>query len=211
MFLSFLGFGGLLWYQLHLEDAQAMSSATALSRFVMESAAGLLAGMLTSSLIVSDPLLEITIITRSGLFKVVVWRVLLTFFMLLLSSTAYLAWSLANGIRYAQQQSLLFLLFVWLVPVLLMGMLGLFCSMLTRNAALGLALAILPLAVALALNPFLLPHKLAHPFFIPYTSWEPDATDWWSNRLTLLGMGLLLAVGNWWWLHREERLLGDAS
>lgn len=211
MFLGYLGFGGLLWYQLHLDDAQAMSSATALSRFVMESVAGLFAGMLTSSLIVGDPLLEIAIATRSGLFKVVFWRALLTFAMLLLSSAAYLAWSLGNGIRYAQQQSPLFLLLVWLAPVLLMGMLGLLGSMLTRNAALGLTFSILPLAAALALNPFLLPHKKSHPFFIPYTNWGPDASDWWTNRLTLLAIALLLAICNWWWLRREERLLGNAS
>ena len=60
MFLGFLGAGGLLWLQLHIGSAQGASSARELSQFVMESGAGLIAGMLTSALIVGDPLLEVT-------------------------------------------------------------------------------------------------------------------------------------------------------
>ncbi|GHO45916.1 hypothetical protein [Ktedonospora formicarum] len=211
MFLSFLGLGALLWYQLHLNDTQAISSATALSRFVMESVAGFFAGMFASALIVGDPLLEIMIVTRSGLYKIICWRAVLSLFMLLLPSAVFLAWSLGNGLHYAQQESLLFLMCVWLAPVLLMAMIGLLGSLFTHNTALGFVASILPLALALAFYPFLLPHKRAHSFFIPYTSWGPDAIDWWNNRLTLLGIALLLAACNWWWLHHEELLLGNAS
>jgi hypothetical protein len=208
--LGFLGFAGLCWLQLHLGAAQGASSALELSQFVLESGAGLLAGMLASSLIVGDPLLEVTMATRAGIFAVVIWRSLLTFFFLLCCSVGYLAWSLGNGISYASQQSPLALLLTWLAPVLVMGALGLFGALATRNAALGLVLVALPLGGAHFFHGYLLPIQAVHPFFIPYTSWASNAPDWWTNRLALLGIALVLALCNWWWLRREERLLGDA-
>src|ERR1700726_4209051 len=57
--LGFLGSGGLVWLQLHTGGSQGLSRAAELSRFVMEPGAGLLAGMLASSLLVGDPLLEV--------------------------------------------------------------------------------------------------------------------------------------------------------
>ncbi|EFH85883.1 hypothetical protein [Ktedonobacter racemifer] len=208
--LSFLGFGGLVWLQLHAGGSQGLSNAIELSRFVMEPGAGLLAGMLASSLIVGDPLLEVVMATRAGLYQVVNWRSGLAFFVLLLCSAAYLAWSLENGISYARQQSPLFLLLVWLSPVLVMGTLGLFGSLATHNAALGMAIATIPLAGAFFLQAKLLPIQATHPFIIPYTYWgEQDARDWWTNRLALLGIALALAIWNWWLLRREERLLGN--
>ena len=210
MLLGFLGAAFLVWLQLRAGGAQGLSNATELSQFVMEPGAGLLAGMLASALIVGDPLLEVMMATRAGLYGVVIWRSLLTFFMLLLCSAAYLAWSLGNGISYARQQSPLFLLLLWLAPVLVMSMLGLFGSLITRNAALGMALAVVPLAGSLFLYNYLLPIQATHPFLLSYTySGGQDAPDWWTNRLTLLGVALVLAVCNWWLLRREERLLGD--
>jgi hypothetical protein len=210
MLLGFLGFAGLCWLQLHAGTAQGTSSALELSQFVLESGAGLLAGMLASSLIVGDSLLEVTMATRAGIFSVVIWRSLLTFFFLLCCSAGYLAWSLGNGMNYASQQSPLALLLTWLAPVLVMGALGLFSALATRNAALGLVIAALPLGGAHFFHGYLLPIQAAHPFFIPYTSWASDAPDWWANRLELLGIALVLALCNWWWLRREERLLSDA-
>ena len=40
--------------------------------------AGLLAGMLASSLVVGDPLLEVIMATRAGIHGIVIWRALLT-------------------------------------------------------------------------------------------------------------------------------------
>lgn len=207
--LGFVGSGALLWLQLHTDSPQGMSDAIQLSQFVLESGAGLLMGMLASSLIVGDSLLEVTITTRAGMSGVVIWRYLLTFVLLMGCSAAYLAWSLGNGISYAHRQGPLFLLLVWLVPVLAMSMLGLFCSLATRNAALGTLIAALPLAGELIFHGYLLPIQATHPFIIPYTAWGADAPDWWMNRLVLLGIALLLAAGNWWLLRREERLLGN--
>ncbi|HEU5200687.1 MAG TPA: hypothetical protein VFU32_13695 [Ktedonobacterales bacterium] len=209
--LSFLGFGGLVWMQLQIGGFQGLSNAMGLSRFVLEPGAGLFAGMLASSLIVSDPLLEVMMATRAGIFDVVIWRSLLSFSLLLCCSVAYLAWSLANGVGYARQQSPLFLLLVWLAPVLVTGMLGLLGSLAARNAALGLVIAAVPLAGSLFLYEKLLPIQATHPFLLSYTySGGQDAPDWWTNRLTLLGIALAVAALNWWFLRREERLLSDA-
>jgi hypothetical protein len=210
MLLSFLGAGGLVWLQLHTGGSQGLSRTSELSRFVMEPGVGLLAGILTSSLLVGDPLLEVMMATRSGMYGVLTWRYLLTFFILLLCSTAYLAWSLGNGISYARQQSPLFLLLVWLAPVLVMSMLGLFGSLATRNTALGMVIATIPLAGSLLLSEKLLSIQATHPFFLSYTyAGGQDAPDWWTNRLALLGVALVVAIWNWWLLRREERLLGS--
>lgn len=209
--LGFLGAGGLIWLQLHAGGPQGVSHADELSRFVMEPGAGLLAGMLASSLIIGDPLLEVIIATRTGVRGVVIWRALLTFLFLLCCSAAYLVWSQHLGISYARQQSPLFLLLLWLAPVLVTSMLGLFGSLAARNAALGMVIAAIPLAGSLLLFEKLLSFQAAHPFLISYTySGRQDAPDWWTNRLTLLGVALALAAWNWWWLRREERLLGQA-
>jgi hypothetical protein len=208
MLLGFLGAGVLVWIQQHAGNSQGLRNAIELSRFVMEPGAGLLAGMFASSVIVSDPLLEVTVATRGGVYGVVIWRLLLTFFMLLICSAAYLAWSLYAGISYAGQQNPLFLLLVWLAPVLVMGMLGLLGSLLTRNAPLGMAMAAIPLAASLFLSGPLFSIEAAHPFFISYTySGGQDAPDWWTNRLVLLAVALGLGVWNWWLLRREEPLL----
>lgn len=210
MSLSFLGSGCLLWLQLRAGSAQGLSQAADLSRFVMEPGAGLCAGMLASSLIVGDPLLEVIMTTRTGIYQLLIWRTLLTFLILLLCSAAYLTWSLANGISYARQQSALFLLLLWLTPVLVMSMLGLFGALITRNAALGMVIAAVPLAGSLFLYTPLFPIPASHLFFLSYTySGGQDAGDWWTNRLALLGIALALSACNWWLLRREERLLGS--
>jgi hypothetical protein len=208
--LGFLAAGLLTWLQLHLAGAQAESLALDLARFVLESVTGLCAGMLASSLLVGDPALEVTMATRQGVSSVVSWRAILTFALLLCCSTLYLAWSLASGVNYASQQLPLALLLLWLAPVLLMGALGLFGALATGNAALGTVIAALPLAGAHFLHSYLIPIAAAHPFFLPYTSWNADATDWWTNRLALILMALALAGCNWWWLRHEEGLLNDA-
>lgn len=210
MALGFLAACGLIWLQLHTGDSQGLSRAAELSRFVMEPGAGLLAGMLASSLLVGDPLLEVMMATRAGIYGVLIWRSLLTFFILFLCSAAYLAWSRGLGISYARQQSLLFLLLVWLVPVLVLGMLGLLGGLSTRNAALGMVIATIPLAGSLLLSEKLLAIQATHPFFLSYTySGGQDMPDWWTNRLALLGVAVVLAIGNWWFLRHEERLLGS--
>ena len=210
MLFGFLGAGGLVWLQLHTGGSQGLSHAAELSRFVMEPGTGLLAGMLASSLLVGDPLLEVMMATHAGIYRVLIWRYLPTFFILLLCSAAYLAWSRGLGISYARQQSPLFLLLVWLVPVLVMSMLGLFGALATGNAALGMVIAAVPLAGPLLLYEKLLSIQATHPFFLSYTySGGQDAPDWWTNRLALLGVALVLAIGNWWFLRREERLLGS--
>ncbi len=210
MALGFLGAGVLIWLPLHAGGAEAQDQAMGLSQFVLESGAGLLAGILASSLIMNDPLLEVAMATRAGIERLVIWRALLTFFVLLLCSAAFLVWSVANGVNYARQQSPFFLLLVWLAPVLVMGMLGLLGSLVTRNAALGLVIAAVPLAGSLFLYAKLVQIPATHPFFISYTSsGGQDAPDWWTNRLTLLGIAVALAVRNWWLLRREERLLGS--
>lgn len=208
MALGFVGAGALVLLSLRIGGPQGVSQATALSQFALESGSGLIAAMLASSLVVSDPLLEVTMATRAGMCSVVAIRYALTFFALLLCSAIFLGWTLDAGIRYARQQSPLYLLLVWLAPALVMGMLGLLASLAVRNTALGMVIAVLPLAGALFLHGYLLPIQASHPYLIPYTSWAADASDWWINRLTLLGAALAFGVGNWLLLRREERLLG---
>lgn len=206
--LSFLGVGALTWLQLRVGSPAERLAAESLSRFVMEPGAGLLAGMLASSLIVGDPLLEITLVTRAGISSVILWRALLSFLLLLLSSAVYLVWSLASGVRYAHQQTPLALALMWLAPVLVMGMLGLLGALFSRNAALGLVIATVPLAASLFAYPALAQGQWTHPFLLTYTfSAGQNATDWWINRWALLGVALALGIGVWGLLHREESLL----
>jgi hypothetical protein len=209
MVLGFLGACALLWLELRPGGPMSLGHAISLSQFVLESGAGLVAGMLTSSLIVGDPVLEVTMTTRAGIYRVLLWRYLLTLCILLLCSTLYLTWSLWNGVSYAVQQNALFILLVWLAPVLVMSMLGLLGSLITRNAALGAVIAAIPLMAAIFMHDILLAIPAIHPFFIPYTYWGHDAPDWWTNRLALLGVALALAAWTWYWLRREERLLGN--
>lgn len=210
MLLGFLAAGLIFWIWLRWSGPQGVSLALTLSRFVLESGAGLLAGVLSSALVAGDPLLEVSMATRGGVSSLLLWRGLLTFVILLCCSAAYLAWTLFNGLSYAHQQNPLFFLLLWLAPVLLLGLLGLCGSLATRNAALGMVIAVLPLMGELFFHGYLLPIQGTHPFFIPYTIWQANAPDWWLNRLTLPGLALLLAAWCWWWLKREERLLSDA-
>ena len=212
MALGFLGVGGLCWLQLHAGNAPDFSRAGELSQFSLESGTGLFAGMLASALVVGDPLLEVTMATRTGIWGVAIWRSILSFLSFLCCAAIYLAWSLGNGISYAKQQGPLFLLLMWLAPVLVMGMLGLLASLVARNAALGTVIAAVPLAGSLFLYEKLQSIPAIHPFFISYTySGGYDAPDWWTNRATLLCIALALAAWNWWWLLREERLLSNSQ
>jgi hypothetical protein len=207
--LGFAGAGVAVWARAQAGDAQSLSDANSLSRFALEPLAGLFAGMLGSALIVRDPPLELLLATRTGASGVTIWRSLLTFIVLLLCSAAFLAWSLDQGINYAQRQSPLYVLLIWLAPVLLIGTLGLFGSVIAHNDALGAVLAAVPLAGSLFLYEPLLRFAAARPFFVAYTfSGGQDAPDWWANRLTLLGIALAFAVWLGWLLRREERLLG---
>jgi len=208
--LGFLGSGFLVWLQLRIGGSDGLSHVAGLSRFVIEPGAGLLAGVVGSSLIIGDLSLEVTATTHTGIVEVALWRALLTCGVLLFCSAVFLIWSLGNGIIYATQQNVLYLLLLWLAPVLAMGSLGLFGSLATRNAALGMMIAALPLAASLFLYETLRPIRATHPFFISYTySGGQDAPDWWANRLTLLGVAAALAVGSWLLLRHEERLMGN--
>jgi hypothetical protein len=218
MFLGFLGSCGLFWLVVHSGTTTAVSNGNEFSRFVLESGAGLVAGLLTSSLVVGDPLLEVMMATRSGIYRVFGWRYLLTLSILLVCSAAYLAWSLAWGTIYTVPQSAFTLLFVWLAPVFAMSTLGLLGALLTRNAALGAVIAAIPLAIALFLHSDLLAIAATNAFwrpfilwfFVPFTLWSYDVPNyWWLNRALLMGTGLILALCCWWLLRREERLLGN--
>lgn len=207
MLLSFLGAGILLRIQLQ-NAAEGLGLGTELSRFVMEPGAALFAAVLGSSLVMNDPLLEVNLATRTGAHGLVIWRALLSVLPLLLCSAVYLVWSLTNGVSYARQQSPLYLLLVWLAPALFTGMLGLFGSLVTRNAALGFTIAVVPLAASLFLSGAITPIKGAHLFLVSYTfSGGQDAPDWWANRLALLAGALLFAAWSGWLLRRDERLV----
>ena len=79
-------------------------------------------------------------------------------------------------------------------------------------AELGAVLATLPLAGSLFLYAPLLRFAAARLFFVAYTfSGGQDAPDWWANRLTLLGIALVVAAWTGWLLRREERLLGGLA
>jgi hypothetical protein len=209
MMLGFAGAGALLWLEVRAGTPDAFGHGDELSRFVLESGAGLVAAMLTSFLVVGDSALEVTMATRSGIYRVLVWRYLLTLFFLAICSAAYLAWSLLRGVQFSPQQTPLFLLLLWLAPVLVMSMLGMLGALTTRNAALGAVIAAIPLMAALFLHNDLLPIPAVRPFFIPYTIWAYASPTWWSNRASLLAVAVILALCNWRLLQREERLLGN--
>jgi hypothetical protein len=209
MIIGFLGSGALFWLTVRNGGPAAMSKGNELSRFVFESGAGLIAGCLTSFLIVGDTLLELQMTTRAGIGKILTWRYLLTFFILAICSAGFLTWTRLFGTTYTQHQTLLVWLFMWLAPVLVMSMLALLFSLLTRNAPLGTVMASLPLIADLLFHSDMLPVAGFRPFFIPFSIWEYDAPDWWENRLALVGISLLLAIACWLWLRREEHLLGN--
>jgi hypothetical protein len=197
--LGFLGFAILLWFQAH-----DLRIGLELSLFVLEPFAALIAAMIGSALIINDPDLELLITTRTELVTLVIWRWLLSFIPLLICSTTFLIWSLANGIEYTASKIPL----IWLAPVLVMSMLGLLGSLLTRSATLGMTLAALPWAGSLFLSTPLAQWLATHWFFISETYSEgPNSPHWWMNRLTLLGCTLIFAVWNGWLLRREERLV----
>ncbi len=211
MGLAWAGAAGVTWLQVATGLPEGLRNAAGLSRFVLEPGAGLFAALLGSALLVNDPLLEVTLATRTGAGGLLLGRGALSLGMLGVGSAAYLALSLALGVPYAQQQSALYLLLVWLAPVLLMGLLGLGGALLTGNAPLGLALAAVPLAGSLFLYMPLQPIAAAHLFMLSYTfSGGQDAPDWWANRLTLLALALAIGAASLWLLRRDERLLGAA-
>jgi hypothetical protein len=206
--LSFLGFVVLLWFQLHGNSAEGVRLGEELSRFVMEPYLGLLAAMLGSSLLMNDPLLEVILTTRTGIVGVVLWRGLLSLCALWFCAGIYLVWSRGNAVSYIRQQNTLSLLLVGAAPALLMMMLGLFGSLMTGSAALGMTMAAIPLAASLFLYAPLSRWQVAHYFFITYTfSGGPESPDWWTNRLILLGCALGLAAGNGWLLHNEKHIV----
>ncbi len=200
--LMLLGFGGFAILSRN-PDLQGE-----ICRFVMEPYVGLLAALLGSSLIMGDPILEVILVTRTGGAGVVIGRFLLSFFLLALCSAGFLAWSLSSGMNYARQQNLGLLLLLWLAPMSLMVMLGVFGALSTRSPALGLTLALLPLATSLFLATPLSSWRVARWFFVTYTySAGADAPDWWINRLVLLGCALLLVIGTSWLLQHDEHLV----
>lgn len=197
--LGFLGFAILLWIQVH--DPRI---SLELSLFVLEPFAALIAAMIGSTLISNDPCLELLITTRAELLTLIIWRWLLNLIPLLICSTTFLIWSLANGIEYTASKIPL----IWLAPVLVMSMLGLLGSLLMRSATLGMTLAALPWASSLFLSTPLAQWPATHWFFVSETYSEGlHSPYWWMNRLTLLGCTLIFAVWNGWLLRREERLV----
>ena len=211
--LMLLGFGtcaivvGVQSQSPHTTDVR---NAAGLSLFVLESGAALFAGLLGSALIINDPLLEVLLATRGGIVAPVAWRAALGFGMLLGCCAGFQLCLAVAGL----QQDFVLAPLTWLAPAVVMGMLGLFGSLLARNAALGAALAAAPLAGSLFLYNALFSLPAARPFLISYTcsayaaGVSLGARDWLTNRLALLGIALLLAGCNLWLLRREERLLG---
>src|SRR5258708_14635096 len=152
MFLGFLGSCGIFWLTVRSGNPGAIDRGNEFSRFVLETGAGLVAGLLSSFLVVGDPLLELMIATREGIYKVLGWRLLLTLLILLLCSSAYLTWSLSWRAAYTVPQTFFSVLFVWIAPVFTMSMLGLLGSLLTRNAPLGAVIAAVPVMIALFMH-----------------------------------------------------------
>ncbi len=170
--------------------------------FALEPYPGLLAAMLGSSLLVGDPVLEVILATRAGGTGVLVGRFALSVALLALYSAGFLAIA-------APPERPLVLLVLWLAPVAFSALLGVFGTLSTRSPALGLTLALLPLAVSLFAAAPLLGWRGARWFLVTYTyAAGLDAPDWWINRLVLLSLALILAVGSGWLLRRDEHLLG---
>ncbi|GHO47834.1 hypothetical protein [Ktedonospora formicarum] len=210
MLLGFLGSCAIFWLQIRTGTIESIHQGDSLSRFILETGAGLISGALASTLVIGDPLLEISMATRTGILRILLWRYLLTCLTLFVCSVAYLGWTLHFGATYTQQQSPLSLLLVWLAPVALLSMLSMLGAFFTCNATLGATLSIIPLVADVFLHDELLSIAAMRPIFIPYTYWAHDAPDWWVNRLTLLGIAGTLALCSWWRLRHEEHLLSDA-
>ena len=210
MLLCFIGSGFIYWWTIRSGTPAAKSYGAELGRFVMEGGAGLIAGALTSFLIMNDPILELEITTGKGIMAVFSWRYLLTLVLLLFCSLLFLGWTFHFGTQYSNQQSVWFLISLWLTPVLIMSMIASLSAFLTHNGTMGTVIAAIPFIGDMLLHDEMLQISWLRPIFIPFSIWGHDASDWWTNRLTLISIGLGLAVICWYILqYREDKLLGN--
>jgi hypothetical protein len=210
MGLGFLGACVLYWMMVRINTYQGIANGNEISRFVMESGVGLIAGALTSFLIIGDPMTELESTTRSGMSRVFIWRYLLTLGIMLLCALIYIGWTLHFGASYTSQQNIVFFISLSFVPVLLLSMLALLGAILTRSATIGALIPGVLLIGNLFLHDEMLSTTWLRPFFIPFAIWDYDSSDWWNNRITLLIIGLVLAcLCGWLLTHREDKLLGS--
>jgi hypothetical protein len=206
----FVLFGGVIWFTLHTNTphtANPVQYVTGASRFLLEAGAATIAGTLVGPLVLSDPMLELLLVSRGGIRQILLCRFLLVIFILFLTCVVYLAWSLALGVRYSRQESLLWFFLLWLAPVLFVSMLGLTVSFISHSAAIGAVFSGLLLTFSIFLSDYIITQEPLRLFFIALSLYVPDASDWWWNRLVLTCSGLILALWCWWWISRDERLL----
>ncbi len=206
--------GAICWLMVRNPTPLAFDQAHDFSLFIMESGIGIIAAGLASSLLIGDPGLELSLTLRDGVSRILLWRSLLILGLLLLVLTAFYAWTRLLGIDYGSKDQVRNLVLVWLTPILCLGTLGFTTSLLTRNLTLGATLAILPIMAELFAKDDLQLSYIGRLIFIPYTEFNlkleqyfPGNPGWLTNRLSLLGISMLLILWNVWWLRSEEHVL----
>jgi hypothetical protein len=176
--------------------------------YVLETGVPLLAGILTSSTLMGDPVREMLICNRQGLRRIIVVRLFLSLALLAIFATTFLFWSLALGVRYTEREESLVQLFaLWLIPTFLASTVGLLGAMFTRSSALGGAIVGFFLLLPHFARVIIMENPLLQLFTVPITLFDPQSTLWWQNRLTLLATGCILLLLGLWWMRKEQRLV----
>jgi hypothetical protein len=203
--LSFVASGLILWIMTVIH--YPILYRDELSRFILESGAGLIACMLGSTLLVNDAALELLLASRQGCWKIVIERTLLLWIILSVIAVCFVGWTSALGIQYSSYDTPWRLFCMWFVPTWLFTMLSLMASLLAKNSSMGGVLSGILLLLELIMKDFFLNTSSLLLIFVPISMWKPDSHLWWSSRALLFGLGALIVLGIWRWIRREEHLL----
>ncbi len=93
---------------------------------------------------------------------------------------------------------------VWLSPTLWLSALGIICSLLFHNRTTTSAILGCLWVVQLAMHGFFAAYDWTRPWFVFATLYNATASFWFSNRLELLVMALVMFGLTWWYLHHPE-------
>jgi len=204
--LCFFVSGGILWLMVQIH--YPLQYRQELSRFIMEAGAGLIACMIGGTLIVNDSGLELLLTSRQGIKQILIMRMLISWCIPGFLAVLFAIWSLWLGVHYFQGFSWWRLFCMWFVPTWLYTQLSLLGALFTKQAMMGGVLGGSLLLLELFMKDLFLHQTQLLWIFVPISMWLPDAGIWWQSRALLFALGGLLMGCSWWWLQREERLLG---
>lgn len=192
-----------------LGGVQSEQVAKALTRS-MEILFPLAAGTVAATVVASDPGVEwqltmptpyrVTVSRRLGIF--LAWSVLVAFGDVLVLRTIG-RWIVPKPFIVSQ--------LTWLAPMLSFAALGALLALLVRNRSASAGLVGGIWIVELLLHSYLLEKAWARPWFSFATTWAAEENFWLANRLTLIGLAVVLFVGAAALLGQGEMLLAGGE